>query len=86
MLHLSGGAARAGARSDAEVVDYLMGLLLAVEAGSDTRDWLVSQYVQMRGEAGLARQRGRMQDRREGEDVLASMAHLILSLPEAQLN
>lgn len=86
ILQLASGTARAGARTDSEVVDYLTELLLAVEVGEDTRTWLVSQYVQKREGAGLEGQRGPMRDRRQTQDVLASMAHLILSLPEAQLN
>ena len=86
ILQLASGTARAGARTDSEVVDYLTELLLAVEVGEDTRTWLVSQYVQKREGAGLEEQRGPMRDRRQTQDVLASMAHLILSLPEAQLN
>lgn len=86
ILQLASGTARAGARTDSEVVDYLTELLLAVEVGEDTRIWLVSQYVQKREGAGLEEQRGPMRDRRQTQDVLASMAHLILSLPEAQLN
>ncbi|MFT5079901.1 MAG: hypothetical protein ACI84E_000551 [Planctomycetota bacterium] len=72
------------ATTSAEIVDGLLDLLLAVEAGDDTRSYLVGEYETKSREAGLD---GRgMRNRREREDVLAAMAHLILSLPEAQLN
>ena len=70
--------------TSAEVVDGLLDLLLAVEAGDDTRAYLAEQFDQKCTEAGLSG-RGK-RNRREREDVLAAMAHLILSLPEAQLN
>ena len=66
------------------VVDGLLDLLLAVEAGEDTRAFLVGEYDKKCREAGLTT-RGK-RNRRDREEVLAAMAHLILSLPEAQLN
>lgn len=70
--------------TSAEVVDGLLDLLLAVEAGEDTRTYLVAEYDKKCREEGLTSREKR--NGRKREAVLTSMAHLILSLPEAQLN
>ena len=70
--------------TSAAAVDKLLDLLLAVDAGEDTRTYLVDEYDKKCREAGLSSRNKR--NGRKREAVLTSMAHLILSLPEAQLN
>ncbi len=70
--------------TSADAVDKLLDLLLAVDAGEDTRTYLVDEYDKKCREAGLSSRNKR--NGRKREAVLTSMAHLILSLPEAQLN
>jgi hypothetical protein len=73
-----------GARSDAEIVDVLLAELLAIEAPAETRALVVEHFRAERKEAGLPE--GRIFRRRPAaEELLRRIAHLILSLPEAQL-
>jgi len=71
-------------RTPAEVVDGLADLLLAVELPSETRAFLLDEYQARLAE--LPETGRRSEDRRNLEELLRSFAHLILSLPEAQLN
>lgn len=70
--------------SDEDVVDALSAKLLAIEPPPETRAMLVRNLAKERAERDLAE--GAMaKDRRRSEYLLRRLAHLILSLPEAQL-
>ncbi len=70
--------------SDEEVVAALSAKLLAIEPPAETRAMLVRNLAKERAERDLAE--GAMaSDRRRSEYLLRRLAHLILSLPEAQL-
>jgi len=85
-LDLAGDLARLGARGGPEVVDGLCDRLLAIEIPVETRTFLIGEYSAMAtGEAEVT-SRPRFGDRRRDELLLRRLAHLILSLPEAQLN
>ncbi|MEM9382439.1 MAG: DUF1800 domain-containing protein [Planctomycetota bacterium] len=76
---------RARARDDESAVRVLASTLLAIEPPDETLAMLERQLEQLRDdfdidEDGLAR------SRRKSERVLRQLAHLILSLPEAQLH
>lgn len=71
-------------RTPDEVVDGLADLLLAVELPPETRAFLIDEYQARLAE--LPNTGRRSKDRRNLEELLRSFAHLILSLPEAQLN
>jgi hypothetical protein len=75
---------KAGARTDAEIVDRMLDDLLAIRAPDDTRakmrEYLATERAQRKLEEGKFLESGG-----EAERVLRRMAHLILSLPEAQL-
>jgi uncharacterized protein (DUF1800 family) len=83
-IDLEGELATAGATSPGQVVDLLADRLLATELPAETRAYLVSEYEVMR--AADTDTRPRFGDPRRDETLLRSFAHLILSLPEAQLN
>ncbi|HTF88358.1 MAG TPA: DUF1800 family protein, partial [Planctomycetota bacterium] len=74
-----------GAVSDEAIVDRLAADLLAVELSAEARVALV-EYV--RGErVSLGIEAGQLLEKKAyGEATLRELAHLILSLPEAQLN
>jgi len=75
---------KAGARTDAEIVDRMLDDLLAIRAPDDTRarmrEYLATERMQRNLEEGKFLESGG-----EAERVLRRLAHLILSLPEAQL-
>ena len=76
---------RSGARSDAECVDELLRDLLSVAPTSATRAGLI-QHVE-RGRVALELEPERLLfGGRRSEELLRETAHLILSLPEAQLH
>ena len=85
-LNLAGELASRGARTSAEVVDALSDQLLAVELPADTRAFLIQEYDRRKSALQAAKASPRFADRRRNEDLLRSFAHLVLSLPEAQLN
>ena len=75
----------AGATSDAAMVERLAGDLLAVELSPEARAALV-EYVRGKRES-LGIEAGALLEKKAyGEATLRELAHLILSLPEAQLN
>jgi len=83
-LNFSARLQRAGAKTDAEIVGWLLADLLAVPAAADTRARLESFLSGERVVLGL--KEGRLFDGGfDAEVVLRRLAHLILSLPEAQL-
>jgi uncharacterized protein (DUF1800 family) len=75
---------RNGAVTDAEIVDRLLADLLAVRAAQDTRGRLLEYLSGERAKHGI--EPGLLlESDREAERILRRLAHLILSLPEAQL-
>ncbi|MEZ5979152.1 MAG: DUF1800 domain-containing protein [Planctomycetota bacterium] len=83
-INLSARAARAGASSDAEVVDALAQDLLAVPLAPDSRDELVAFLREERTAKSLPEDAWGTSDS-DLEALARRLAHLMLSLPEAQL-
>lgn len=83
-LNFSARLEHAGARSDAEIVERMLADLLAIEAPPDTRRNLRDFLANERATLSLAE--GHLfEGGAQAERVLRRLAHLILSLPEAQL-
>jgi hypothetical protein len=76
---------RAGLRSDGSLADALCAEFLAVEASPETRAFLTGELAARRGAAGLA-EAELFSEPEVAERVLRETAHVVLSLPEAQLN
>jgi len=75
---------RSGSSSDREIVDFMCKSLLAIEAPLETRRLLVGALRKDRKAQGIGE--GELVEKsKEAEEVLRRLAHLILSLPEAQL-
>ena len=75
---------RAGAKTDAEIADRMLDDLLAIPAPTETRARMLAFLARERGE--LEAEDGALLAKgTEAEKVLRRLAHLILSLPEAQL-
>lgn len=75
---------KANARTDAQIVDRMLGELLAIQAPADTVDRMRAFLADERKERQIAD--GKLLDAGgDAERILRRMAHLILSLPEAQL-
>lgn len=84
-INLTWRVQQAGARTDAEIVEALLPRVLAIDPAPVRREPLV-QFVRAQREL-LEIQEGRLLDQPDAsEDVLRRLAHLILSLPEAQLD
>lgn len=84
-LDLRGRCRAAGATDDAAIVDRLAQDLLAVDLSPEARVALVDYLRSEREALGIAE--GKLLDKKAyGESELRQLAHLILSLPEAQLN
>jgi hypothetical protein len=75
---------KAGAQSDAQIVDRMLDDLLAIAAPDDTRAQLRAFLAAERKERKIAEGQ-LLATGGEAERILRRMAHLILSLPEAQL-
>jgi hypothetical protein len=84
-FNLSGRLARRGVHSDEEIVSALCTDLLAVPVGTDTRAELVRLLAEERERLGLA-DGALLDDPRRAEEGVRKLAHIVLSLPEAQLN
>jgi hypothetical protein len=84
-LNLSARVQRARARTDAQVVDVLLSELLAIQAGPTTRETVLEYFRTLRNESGIAEGRWRAEPE-AFESILRRTAHLVLSLPEAQLS
>jgi hypothetical protein len=86
-IHLGARIKHHEAHTDAEVVDCLCRELLAIEVQPAPRAELVAWLESARDSASLPEggfmERGYVED---GEAILRRLAHLILSLPEAQLH
>ena len=79
-------ASHGDAEKDGELVRTLAGELLAVDLDEETLKWLVRQLKSAREEEGLDPATALLDAPARGERVLRRLAHLILSLPEAQLH
>jgi hypothetical protein len=83
-INLSSRIQKSGARTDAEIADRMLDDLLAIQAPEDTRVLVKTFLARERGRLKLAD--GKLLDAgAEAEHVLRRLAHLIYSLPEAQL-
>jgi len=85
-VHLSARARRAGVSSDVQIVDDLAGGLLAVPISDEGRATLLDFLARERAALGV--EEGRLFERDhavEAEKLMRRLAHLLLSLPEAQL-
>jgi len=74
-----------GRTTDGEIVDRLLGELLALTPPADTRARVLAHFTAEREQAGLPEE-DFLADTDRAEPVLRRLAHLILSLPEAQLH
>ncbi len=83
-LNLSARLSRSGSRDDKAIVDFMCTNLLAIEAPLETRRMLVDALRTDRKDRGLM-PRDLVEETLAAENVLRRLAHLILSLPEAQL-
>jgi uncharacterized protein (DUF1800 family) len=83
-LNFSARMTRQGSKTDAQIVDAMLSDLLACEAPQDTRERMLSYLAGERVMLGL-RDGEFLKGGAPAERVLRRMAHLILSLPEAQL-
>ena len=83
-LNFSARMEKAGARTDAAIADRMLDDLLAIQAPVETRArvraFLARERVDLEVEDGALLSKGA-----DSEKVLRRLAHLILSLPEAQL-
>jgi len=83
-MNLSGAIERDGARDDRSIVNALAGRVLAVELGAETRARLVELLRTEREQAGLTEAELLRRPWR-AEPILRRLAHVVLSLPEAQI-
>jgi len=84
-IHFSARMNKAGARTDAEITDRMLEDLLAIRAPADTRAKLREFVARERTELAVAD--GKLLEAGAGsERLLRRLAHVILSLPEAQLD
>ncbi len=83
-ISFAGRIKRHGDRSDQELVEYLCSGLLAIEAPLETQRMLVAALRSEREAAGVKEGKWHRHPE-EADAVFRKIAHLILSLPEAQL-
>lgn len=84
-IHLTARVARAGVATDGEIIDFLADELLPIALTVDSRAALV-EFLE-RERLGLDADDGRLLAAGvKAEGVLRRLAHLILSLPEAQVS
>lgn len=85
-IHLSARCQRFGAERDAEVVEFLCAELLAVDVSPEGRATLLDFLARERSALDAPDGELFVRERAvEAEKVLRRLAHLVLSLPEAQL-
>ncbi len=84
-LHLTWRLKRGEVVGDREIVNRLLEAVLAIEAPQETREALVAHLAEER-EAARLRADVFLEYPRISEPILRRLMHLILSLPEAQLN
>lgn len=83
-IHLTSRMQRRGTRTDRQIVDALLDDLLGIEAPLETRRLLTKHLTAERELLGI--DGGELLNHlHESERLLRRLAHLILSLPEAQL-
>ena len=83
-INLTARYAHLGVKSDREIVAAMLDEILAIEAPKDTRRALVAMLRREREKRGIAP--GELLDAGpRAERILRTLAHAILSLPEAQL-
>jgi hypothetical protein len=82
---LAARMAAAGATRDGAMADALAADLLAIPPDAATREAVASELRARRESAGLANG-DLLSDRETAEHVLRDVAHVLLSLPEAQLH
>jgi uncharacterized protein (DUF1800 family) len=83
-INLCSRIEKSGARSDAEIADRMLDDLLAIRAPEETRSLVRSFLERERGRLKLSDGK-LLEGGAETERVLRRLAHLIYSLPEAQL-
>jgi hypothetical protein len=83
-LDLAAAARAAGAESDSQIVDWALSAWLSSEPSPGLRELLVKHLASERQAAGLD-STPLAEAGAKGERVLRRLAHLIFSLPEAQL-
>jgi len=84
-LNFSAHLDRAGLRTDAEIAEYLLDSLLAIPPTAETRSVALGFLEDVRRSKELAD--GELLDAGEDAELwLRRLAHIILSLPEANLN
>jgi uncharacterized protein (DUF1800 family) len=74
-----------GVQTDEELLAFLLGELLAVEAPAETRRVLARHIARLRGDLGLEDASPLLEQDIDQDLLLRHLAHVILSLPEAQL-
>ena len=83
-IHLTSRMQRRGTRTDRQIVDALLDDLLGIEAPLETRQLLTEHLRTEREQLGI--EGGQLLEHlHAAERLLRRLAHLILSLPEAQL-
>ncbi len=82
-INLNSRMAKAGARTDAEIADRMLDDVLAIRAPDDTRARMRAFLAHEREDLKVPD--GKLLEGAGSERVLRRLAHLILSLPEAQL-
>lgn len=83
-LNFSARMEKAGAKTDAAIADRMLDDLLAIQAPAETRARTRAFLAREREELGAA-DGALLTKGAEAESILRRLAHLILSLPEAQL-
>jgi len=84
-INLSGRLKADGVVGDRDIVRALCDALLAIEVGDETHRALTGIWIAMREEQEL-QEHDLWSSPKTAEDQLRTLAHVILSLPEAQLN
>ena len=84
-LNLTWRLRRLEANGDAAVVDALLQQLIAVEPPADVRQRMIAYLAQERAALGIEEQ-DLLEYSNDGEELLRRLAHLMMSLPIAQLN
>jgi hypothetical protein len=84
-LSLTDLARSSGAKSDAEIVAWMLDELLAIPVQMDSNGGPLSFLKAERERAGLS-EGALLSDAAKAEPILRDLAHLIFSTPEAQLN
>ncbi|MCC6409164.1 MAG: DUF1800 domain-containing protein [Planctomycetes bacterium] len=84
-LDLAGELARVGARTDEAAIDYLLSAWLSIEPPVETRMLLAEHLALARADAKLG-SRPLADGGEAAERILRRLAHIVFSLPEAQLH